>query len=661
MAENIDISAVARVIDLASGPLKAIQGVIGGVASAATAASSAFTSLGGVGRAAFGGMAGAFKGAAGEVAGFGKQIAGMFGPLQGLAGLAGLAGMTAAVTSFIAQCQQLDKASQALHLSTDALQAFQNAAGGPEAANTALTNLQKTLGVLKAGGKDADSVGDLLHRMGVSAKEIAEGNLDVILPKLADSFQKNAGSALSAKAAIALFGEEVGPKLLPFLQKGSVGIAELAREAARLGISVADLRAGLEAGKAMDELGKSVTRAKNAVAAAILPAFVPMVKAVTDFVNANKELLGQVALPAFLGLLTTSLISLGVAITGALGPWGLLVGAIVAGSVAIYQNWDKVKAFFDSSLPGFLPALQEAGAGIAAWAKNSSAAITAGFQTGGISGGLAAVWDVFKTGADNAITWITAKFSGIDWAAIGTAAAQLMWQGMTALFNAEVSLGQMLLDRFNQVDWKQLGISVLNGLASMWSQAGDLLAGLRGLDWKSVGAFVGRVFVDTLLLVFVELPSLLANIFAGADWSAIGAGLLKYFTELVKTIFSIGVDLIAGLIDGMLSKIPGLSVVVDKAKAILSGIGDAWNSVKNTVGTAVDEALSAKTGADIRGGIGRPSLLQQPGATGGGERVVKSDVGIKVITPPGARVETTTTGAPINVETGAHQAGMAVP
>ena len=98
---------------------------------------------------------------------------------------------------------------------------------------------------------------------------------------------------------------------------------------------------------ALDALGKSVTGAKNAIAAAILPAFVPMVKAITDFVQSNRELLSQVALPAFLGLLATSVISLGVAIAGMLGPWALLVGAIVAGGVAIYQNWDKVKAFFD--------------------------------------------------------------------------------------------------------------------------------------------------------------------------------------------------------------------------------------------------------------------------------------------------------------------------
>ena len=207
-----------------------------------------------------------------------------------------------------------------------------------------------------------------------------------------------------------------------------------------LGIS-ANLPQALAAGKAMDALGKSVTNAKNAVAAAVLPAFVPMVETVTAWVNANQDLLKQVALPAFIGLITTALISLGVALAGVLGPWGLLVAALAAGAVAIYQNWDKVKGFFDETLPGFLPALEEAGTGIASWAKQASADLTAGFQTGGIAGGLNAIWTTFKTLAEDTFAWVVNTFNAINWGDVGTKAANLMWAGMKALFSSHVSLG----------------------------------------------------------------------------------------------------------------------------------------------------------------------------------------------------------------------------
>ena len=51
--------------------------------------------------------------------------------------------------------------------------------------------LQKTLGELTAGGKEIQPTGELLHKMGVSVKEIADGNLEAILPKIVESFEEN--------------------------------------------------------------------------------------------------------------------------------------------------------------------------------------------------------------------------------------------------------------------------------------------------------------------------------------------------------------------------------------------------------------------------------------------------------------------------------------
>lgn len=653
MAETIDISAVARVIDQASPALKAIQGVITSVGDAAKQTSSIVGDMSRNMAGTVGQMVGGLGRAGDQVAGFGKKIAGMFGPLSGLAGVASLGGITAAITSFVNESMKLDTAAQALRITAATLEALQDASDAPEKVTASLTHLQTAMAELGKGGADADHLGSLLHRMGVSAQEIAKGDLAAVLPKIADSLKKNAGNALEAQVGLALWGEN-WKEMIPLLSQGKEGLARATAEMQKFGLA-STMPEAKEAAKSLADLGKAVTGAKNAIAAAVVPAFIPMVNAIKNFVNANRELLKQVALPFFLGSLATALISLGVAVAGVLGPWGLLVGAIVAGAVAIYQNWDKVKAFFDSTLPGFLPALEAAGQGIASWAKQASADITAGFQTGGISGGLQAIWQVFKSGWTDSIAWLSAKFAAIEWGAVGTSAANLMSQAMVAVFNAQVSLGQIILDQFNAIEWSQLGVAILNGIGSMWSKAADLLTQLRNLPWGSVGEVIGKVLVDAIILSFeayFNINAMLTRIFAGADWSAIGIGLLKYLTALPQTMVSIGFDLIAGMIKGMWNAIPGLDALVDAIKGKLKSIGDYLLSVGASIGQWAKTPLISTPGVPAPGGS--PNLLSQPGAATGGVQTQRSEVAITntVNAPPGSTVNTTaatTAGPPVEV------------
>ena len=163
-------------------------------------------------------------------------------------------------------------------------------------------------------------------------------------------------------------------------------------------------------------------------------------KAVTDFVTSNRELLGQVALPLFIGSITTAVIGLGVAIAGVLGPWTLLVGALVAGGIAIYQNWDKViKACFDETMPGFLPALEQAGTGIAACAKRRrprsppvsrpAASAAASRQSGH--------FQKHRHGRRHRVGGQHVQRK-INWGDVGNKAAAVMWAGIKALFNSQV-------------------------------------------------------------------------------------------------------------------------------------------------------------------------------------------------------------------------------
>jgi hypothetical protein len=662
MADTVDISAIARVTDLASPVIKAITGAITGMGNAAQQATAAVAGMSGRMAGTVGQMVGGLGRAGGEIEGFGKKIAGMFGPLQGLAGAATLTGMTAAVVSLVGQAKKLDDLSQALHVTAGMLEAFERAAGGPEAADAALKHLHDTMASIAAGGKDADSIVALMHKFGVTAKEIADGNLDVILPRIAAGFAANTDPALRSRMALALFGEE-GRKLIPFLAQGPAGVKALAAEMERLGLA-AKIPAAAEAGKALDALSQSVTDAKNAIAAAIIPAFVPLVNVVTRFVNANQELLKQTALPAFLGLITTSVVALGVALWGVLAPWMLVVGAIVAGATAIYLNWGKVKAFFDETLPGFLPALQQASTGIAAWAAQASADITKGFQTGGISGGLEAVWTSLKTGATDAVAWITNTFKGINWAEVGTAAGQGIWNALLAFWQAEIGLGKVILDQMDAINWGQVGQSIIDGITAYISAVGDVWSWFASLDWANVGLQIGKLLGQAIVLTFraanwlVELPFNLVDAFVNADYSKIGTAIAAYFSKLGAALLKIGGELIGGLIDGMMAAIPGLSRVVNAAKGILGDIGGFFDAAN----AKIADLTSRRTGADIQGGIGNP-LTPQLAAGGGGTLRSQVDTNVNVTAPPGATVTATQTqsGAPVRADVNVGPSGVAAP
>ena len=235
MAEKIDISAVARVVDQASGPIRNIQGAITKAAGAAKSASGSFARLGSAG--AFGGLTANLKNVGSTLGRLGGQIKGFLGPLAGIAGLAGIGGAVAAMKDYITTATAVGKASQRLGVSAEALQGFRYAAGNAEIADDALTKLQKTMATVARGGKSVASSAGLLGKFGVSAQMIKAGNLEEILPRIAEGFKQNENPTLRAQMALALFGKS-GQQLIPFLAKGRDGIAALSEEARRLGIII---------------------------------------------------------------------------------------------------------------------------------------------------------------------------------------------------------------------------------------------------------------------------------------------------------------------------------------------------------------------------------------------------------------------------------------
>ncbi len=141
-----------------------------------------------------------------------------------------------------------------------------------EVLDKALIKLNTRLTDAAAGGKES---AELFRALGVNVKDSAGDILssDVALAQLADRFASYRDGAEKSALAAQIFGEKVGPKLLPLLNQGSEGIDELRKEAERLGVAIS----GEQVAKAakfndqLDRMAKAFEALKLRTAGSILP------------------------------------------------------------------------------------------------------------------------------------------------------------------------------------------------------------------------------------------------------------------------------------------------------------------------------------------------------------------------------------------------------
>jgi hypothetical protein len=287
MADKVDISAVARVVDQASGPLRNIERAIGSTGQAARTASTAVARLGSAGL--FGGLAANMRGVGSAAARLGGQIKGFIAPVLGLAGVAGIGGAIAAMKSYIDTGNEVSKVSRRLGISAEDLQKFRYAAGGPETADDALTKLQKTLATVSAGGKKVAPTAALLSKFGITLKDVRAGDISTILPRIAEGFKRNENPILRARMAMALFGKS-GQTLINFLAKGREGLAEAGAEAERLGlITNEEASEAKRAAATWRDMNTALTGVKNAIGAELLPVLIPIVDQFKEWLVTNRQ------------------------------------------------------------------------------------------------------------------------------------------------------------------------------------------------------------------------------------------------------------------------------------------------------------------------------------------------------------------------------------
>ena len=292
MADRIDISAIARVVDQATGPLRKITGGITTAGKAAQTTGGAFFKLNAF---KFHGLTAGIRGVGSSLGGLLSQVTRLLGPLTAMAGIAGLGGAVAGMKGYIETADKLAKTARRFGTTAEYLQQFNYVAerSGVDAsvAQGALGKFMKTLGTASKGGKAAKDLIPLLSKMGVSMQEIKAGDLASILPKVAAGFEKNVNPVLRNDVALKLFGKS-GGALIDMFAQGKISMQELMKEAVRLGvITNADAAEAEKAADAWLDFTKSITGVKNSIFGTLLPAVEPVLKIMKEWVLANKEVI----------------------------------------------------------------------------------------------------------------------------------------------------------------------------------------------------------------------------------------------------------------------------------------------------------------------------------------------------------------------------------
>jgi len=220
----------------------------------------------------------------------------------GMLGLAVAAGTVAAAVGGLVELavetanvgREAERVANMFGMSTQSVQELQYAA---QVTNVPVTVLQTSLGQLarhiaeaERGSKQAR---DSFSRMGLSFRD-ASGNVksaDQLLGELADKIAKMPAGLERAGMASELLGARTGVRLLPLLERGAAGIAELRKEAIALGDVFTD-----EQIKRSDEFAVASIRAQGAlkgigfaIGSAILPLLTPLLDRFTKWVILNRD------------------------------------------------------------------------------------------------------------------------------------------------------------------------------------------------------------------------------------------------------------------------------------------------------------------------------------------------------------------------------------
>ena len=214
-------------------------------------------------------------------------------PLTAAASAVGFS-LSQMMSKFLDTGDAIDKASIRLGIGAERLQSLQYAAkmsgATAEDMNSALGKLNEN--IAKAAAGKNEELASLFKKLGISLRD-ANGHVRTaadVLPEFADAIQRNTNSSVRARMAIAAFGD-AGQKLIPMLQDGSKGLADMEKRAHDLGLTMSqdDVKAAASLGDKFTDLGAVFDSFGNTISAKLAPVLGPLIDDLTEFLAKNKD------------------------------------------------------------------------------------------------------------------------------------------------------------------------------------------------------------------------------------------------------------------------------------------------------------------------------------------------------------------------------------
>ena len=192
---------------------------------------------------------------------------------------------------------EIDKNAQAVGLTTAAYQELTYVGG---LAGVSAEEMAQSFGLLSrnlyAASKGGEEQAKVFAQLGIHVKG-ADGKLrgaDDVLGDIAEKFQKMPDGAQKTALALELFGR-AGKRMIPLLNEGSEGLAELRQEARDLGVVLDQetVKQGAEIKDNVERLQALWEGIKRRAGASIFPVLKQLTDGAIAWVKANKEVIRQ--------------------------------------------------------------------------------------------------------------------------------------------------------------------------------------------------------------------------------------------------------------------------------------------------------------------------------------------------------------------------------
>ncbi len=205
-------------------------------------------------------------------------------------------GLAEIVTKTVETASALNDTSVALGVTTDAIQELGYAAklngSSVEGMSDGIRKLSINMAAAASGSEEAAQT---FRKLGVQIT--ANGKLreaDEVFGDLAEKFKAMPDGARKVATAVDLFGKS-GAALIPTLQAGRDGLAELRQEARELGIVLDKdtIAAGDDLGDTWDKLKAAADGLRYSIGGPLLSGFKELLDSMVRWIKANRELIAQ--------------------------------------------------------------------------------------------------------------------------------------------------------------------------------------------------------------------------------------------------------------------------------------------------------------------------------------------------------------------------------